>query len=144
MGYPTSVFIHLYRSQAISSTNDDCSLILIFVTKSQWVNICLCRIVVHMYIWICRDHFVYVPSQWETTLQCNMVSHWLAAYTKRSLNMSTKLNYCWVYIFTSFYWADNVFQIYRKYFSIKCVLNDNMKWTIGCYEAVIISAIHLL
>ena len=22
-----------------------------------------------------RDHFVYAPSQWETTLQCNIVSH---------------------------------------------------------------------
>ena len=29
-----------------------------------------------------RDHFVYVPSQWETTLHCNVVSHWLGAYTK--------------------------------------------------------------
>ena len=29
-----------------------------------------------------RDHFVYEPSQWETTLQCNVVSHWLGAYTK--------------------------------------------------------------
>ena len=26
----------------------------------------------------------YVPSQWETTLHCNIVSHWLGAYTKRS------------------------------------------------------------
>ena len=32
-----------------------------------------------------RDHFVYAPSQWETTLQCNIVSHWLGAYTKWSL-----------------------------------------------------------
>ena len=31
-----------------------------------------------------RDHFVYAPSQWETTLQCNVVSHWLGAYTKYS------------------------------------------------------------
>ena len=28
-----------------------------------------------------RDHFVYAPSQWETTLQCNVVSHWLCACT---------------------------------------------------------------
>ena len=25
-------------------------------------------------------HFVYVHSQWVTTLQCNVVSHWLGAY----------------------------------------------------------------
>ena len=24
-----------------------------------------------------RDHFVYVLSQWETTLHCNIISHWL-------------------------------------------------------------------
>ena len=31
------------------------------------------------------DLSVYVPSQWETTLQCNVVSHWLGTYTKLSL-----------------------------------------------------------
>ena len=33
----------------------------------------------------CRDHFVYVTSQWETTLHCNVVSHWLGTYVKGSL-----------------------------------------------------------
>ena len=32
-----------------------------------------------------RDHFVNAPSQWETTLQRNVVSHWLGAYPKWSL-----------------------------------------------------------
>ena len=32
-----------------------------------------------------RDHFVYAPSQWEMTLQCNVTSHWLGEYTKWSL-----------------------------------------------------------
>ena len=31
-----------------------------------------------------RDH-VYAPSKWETMLQCNVVSHWLVAYSKWSL-----------------------------------------------------------
>ena len=35
-----------------------------------------------------KDHFVYVPSQSEMMLQCNVVSHWLGAYTKWSLNPS--------------------------------------------------------
>ena len=34
-----------------------------------------------------RDHFVNAPSQWEMTLHCNLVSHWLGAYTKWSLNI---------------------------------------------------------
>ena len=31
------------------------------------------------------DHFVNAPGQWETTLQCDVVSHWLDAFTKWSL-----------------------------------------------------------
>ena len=33
-----------------------------------------------------RNHSVYAPSQWETTLQCNVVSHWLNACTEWSLH----------------------------------------------------------
>ena len=29
-----------------------------------------------------RNHSVYAPSQWDTALHCNAVSHWLGAYTK--------------------------------------------------------------
>ena len=32
-----------------------------------------------------RDHFVYVTSQWEMTLHCNVISHWLGTCTKWSL-----------------------------------------------------------
>ena len=39
-----------------------------------------------------KDHFVYAPSQWETTLQCNVVSHWLGAYTEWSLWYYLNLN----------------------------------------------------
>ena len=30
------------------------------------------------------NHFVNSPSQWEMTLQCNVVSHWLGTFTKLS------------------------------------------------------------
>ena len=36
-----------------------------------------------------RDHFLYALSQWETMLQCNVVSHWLSACTKWSLHELT-------------------------------------------------------
>ena len=29
-----------------------------------------------------RDHFVYATSQWETMLQCNIISHWLGTCKK--------------------------------------------------------------
>ena len=32
------------------------------------------------------DHFVYVPSQWETTLQCNIVFHWLDGLVQERRN----------------------------------------------------------
>ena len=37
---------------------------------------------------ISRDYPVHAPDQWEMTLQCNVVSHWLGAYTKRSLHLT--------------------------------------------------------
>ena len=33
---------------------------------------------------------MYVPSQWETTLQCNIISHWLGTFTKWSRHISWK------------------------------------------------------
>ena len=34
------------------------------------------------YMHIIRVQSVHAPSQWETTLLCNVVSHWLGAYSK--------------------------------------------------------------
>ena len=36
-----------------------------------------------------RDHFVYAPNHWEMTLQCNVISQWLGAYTKWFLPVSS-------------------------------------------------------
>ena len=35
---------------------------------------------------ICRDQSRYVPSQWEMSLDCNDVSHWLGTYLGWSLH----------------------------------------------------------
>ena len=40
-----------------------------------------------------RDAFVNVPSQWEMALHCNVVSHWLGAFTKGSLQSVHKHDY---------------------------------------------------
>ena len=42
------------------------------------------------------DHFVNAPSQWETTLHRNVVSHWLGAFTKWSLLAITLTHQKWV------------------------------------------------
>ena len=50
----------------------------------------------------CRDHFVNAPCQWETTLHCNVVSHWPGAYTKWSLELSAKASKLHLSCFVSF------------------------------------------
>ena len=38
-----------------------------------------------------RNHFVYAPSQWETMLQCNIISRWRGTFTTWSLYSATWL-----------------------------------------------------
>ena len=53
----------------------------------------------------CRDQLVYAPSQWEMTLQCNVVSHWLGILTKWSqrCNLAHRQNSC--------HFADDIFEL---------------------------------
>ena len=53
--------------------------------RSEWVN---------SEIRSFRGHFLHVPSQWETMLHCNIVSHWLVAYTKWSLGLNELEELC--------------------------------------------------
>ena len=39
-----------------------------------------------------RDYFVNASSQWKMTLQCNVISHWLGAFTKWTQSISV---YIW-------------------------------------------------
>ena len=57
----------------------------------------------HVQWWLHRDYFVYAPSHWETTLQCNVVSHWLGAFIKWSL--TTKLDI----VSSQFLWLSTIF-----------------------------------
>ena len=46
-----------------------------------------------------RGHFVHAPSQWETTLHRNVVSHWLGACTKLSLQqVGVRHQSLWQYV----------------------------------------------
>ena len=46
----------------------------------------------------CREHSVYAPSQWETTLHCNVVSYWLGTYTKWSLHIGPIVLMCYQHL----------------------------------------------
>ena len=48
----------------------------------------ICGDGLYLSISVCRNHFMCAPRQWETTLQCNVVSRWLGACTKWSLSVS--------------------------------------------------------
>ena len=48
-------------------------MLLISLCILEWVPRTL------FYLYDIRDHFVHAHSQWETTLHCNVVSHWLGA-----------------------------------------------------------------
>ena len=41
----------------------------------------------HTHIYLCRDQSRHVPSQWETSLHCDNVSHWLRPYLDWSLSL---------------------------------------------------------
>ena len=47
------------------------------------------------FLGVVRDHFVYALRQWETMLQCNVISHWLEAFTKWSLCSQAEYNIRW-------------------------------------------------
>ena len=51
----------------------------------EWLQgLWMCHNIIQSALVLPRVHFVYAPRQWET-LHCNVVSHWLGAYTKWSL-----------------------------------------------------------
>ena len=52
-----------------------------------------------------RDHSVYSLRQWDTTLQCNVGSHWLNTYTEWSLYFLV-LMLVIVALCTSYHWYD--------------------------------------
>ena len=50
-----------------------------------------------------KADFMFVPSQWETSLQSNAASHWVGANLETALGLSppwqqaiTQLNKCWL------------------------------------------------
>ena len=79
----------------------------------------------HGIVQIYKGHFVYAPSQWETTLYCNVVSHWLGAYTK---------------LFLDVYWNILIFCIHLTHISPRmtvslhhsCEYVISAKYTINC------------
>ena len=92
-------------------------------------------------IWSCRDHFVYAPSQWEMTLQCNVVSQWLGAYIKWSLKVGVL--YC-IYL-GIFYWAklptnfDKLSNFYHRIFNIDKIIYFDL-----FYEVILVHCWALL
>ena len=49
---------------------------------NSWCKYTFSLDILSLMFWAFRDHFVNAPSQWETMLHCNVISHWLDAFTK--------------------------------------------------------------
>ena len=102
-----------------------------------------------------RDRFVYAPNQWETTLQCNLVSHWLGAYPDYSLfrhethmwyppwysglvasqNQHFQVTFVYIYI-VSLRHADYILVFLTFYSYVSFAMMDDMPWK---YHLVIFS-----
>ena len=67
-----------------------CCFFVFFFTTSMTENLLLelFKIKVSSVRWFhCKARLLCAPSQWETTLHCNVVSHWLGTDTKRPLSL---------------------------------------------------------
>ena len=107
------------------------------------------RVLVGTLSW-CRDHQGYAPSQWKMTLQCNVIPHWLGAFTKWSLMMHqtwnskhsstvltnalldtwTNTENCWVFMMPTL-WSLMAPQIIITPTSSECMLPMRTKLTSG-------------
>ena len=108
-------------------------------TRLLWPPSCRTRLFGGRYwslLWeidaISMDTFVYAPSQWETTLHCNIVSHWLGAYTKWSLHFITKVHAAFLY--TKLHSSNTIFKAYSRQtssqsFMIRSSHDVNDFWT---------------
>ena len=68
---------------------------LVFTQTMNYLLVLLTVWIIYaVYVHINWVDFVYAPSQWGTTLQCNVVSHWLGAYTKWSLHQYKRRPCC--------------------------------------------------
>ena len=92
--YPESVTVEAHDELPISKEMNDVDNVMIIMKfpSNILASISLSRNSNYGYdqrieVWALWriDHSVHTPSQWETTLRCNVVSYWLGAYTQWSL-----------------------------------------------------------
>ena len=75
--------------------------------KGQWVWVRVGMTIRHLgtVIFWCRAEFRLAPSQWETSLQSNAISHWLGANLESSLLMAyfktAVIPVCWQWSYCS-------------------------------------------
>ena len=78
-----------------------------------------------------RDHFVNAPSQWESTLQCNVVSHWLDAlknapcYGCNYGTILTEVPFLQLRLFIYCHWINVYFEIIINNCDDTYIINTN-------------------
>ena len=83
-------YMMIYSISKYCSDFFSCPLEFNFTAYIQWMCSHHCTVAENKII---HSHgsFLYAPSQWETTLQCNVVSHWLSACIIWSLRFLTTI-----------------------------------------------------
>ena len=77
---PTWVFIILHPTVFVG-----CNYLSLPLTHASGTQVLNCIKYIPRNMHRITGYFMNVSGQWETTLHCNVISHWLGAYTKWSL-----------------------------------------------------------
>ena len=91
-----------------------------------------------IFTWPSRDQFRYAPSQWETSLHCNDVSHWLGACIDWSLalyqyRLVSYQHSCHRPLYSQGASKQvNIHQKYNSHIAHICWLKSEV-WSKGCY-----------
>ena len=74
-----------YEQKQPSKLNSDARYLALVYKVGGWHLAFVYKVAGFKILWLNQGSFQHVPNQWETTLHCNIISHWLGAYTKWSL-----------------------------------------------------------
>ena len=65
-----------------------------FIQGNATENVCKTTAILFTH----KNHFVFAPSRWETTVQWNVVSHWMSAcieWSRTHTTQSSRVQQCW-------------------------------------------------
>ena len=101
----TTISIHCYTDSPVIPPHACGTAYSIF-----GYGLCLTQCLLRSQIYILRADSRFAPSQWETVLLCNDISHWLGASLKWALILTEMWCWKWNHEWTAFwhYWYQDM------------------------------------